>query len=288
MNIIKYMMDVIYTEFNNPPNILDIDTTIDKIIRDKLSVARYGDGEFDIMLKQGNIAFQNIDESLVDRLLEILRSDDEKLVVCLPKVFTSRDLDRMHYYARRCWIRFLYKRRKYIYKCIDTDKVYGDAFITRNYMDLKDKSNVEAYFNKIRQIWNQREVVIVEGRYTRFGVGNNLMDNAKSVRRILCPEKNAYEKYREILECIKTLPKDNLILLALGPTATVLAADLSYLSYQAIDIGHLDIEYEWYLAGATEKISVCNKWTNEANGFVTSDTDVLNDATYGESIIRII
>ena len=60
---------------------------------------------------------------------------------------------------------------------------------------------------------------------------------------------------------------DRLILLALGPTATVLASYLANLGYQAIDIGHIDIEYEWFLSGAKEKSVICGKYTNEvANG----------------------
>ena len=34
---------------------------------------------------------------------------------------------------------------------------------------------------------------------------------------------------------------------ALGPTATVLAYDLCSARYQALDIGHLDVEYDWFL-----------------------------------------
>jgi hypothetical protein len=37
---------------------------------------------------------------------------------------------------------------------------------------------------------------------------------------------------------------DKLILIALGPTATVLAYDLAKKGYQAIDIGHLPSCYE--------------------------------------------
>ena len=46
---------------------------------------------------------------------------------------------------------------------------------------------------------------------------------------------------------------DSIILIALGPTATVLAYDLSKRGYQAIDVGHIDIEYEWFLNNASKK-----------------------------------
>lgn len=55
-----------------------------------------------------------------------------------------------------------------------------------------------------------------------------------------------------------------MILLALGPTATALAYDLYCQGYRAIDIGHVDIEYEWCRMGATEKVPIKDKYTNEA------------------------
>lgn len=288
MNIIKYLQDIIYTQFNKPPMVLDINTTIDEIVKKQLSVARFGDGEFDLLLKANDIGFQKINTELGNRLYDVLNSDNPNLLVCVPKVFTSKDLKRMHYYARRCWVRFLYKKRRDVYSAMDFGKVYGDTQFTRNYIDLEDKSKTKEYFENIRRIWEKREVVIVEGKYTRFGVGNDLLSNAKSVKRILCPAKNAYDKYYEILNSANCLDKNALLLIALGPTATVLAADLCGLGYQAIDIGHLDIEYEWYLQGVTEKVSICNKWTNETKGIVDNATDTLQDEEYQNSVIGVI
>ena len=100
-----------------------------------------------------------------------------------------------------------------------------------------------------------------------MGIGNDLFADTKSIKRILAPSKNAFSKYDEILNVVKkNISKDKLILIALGPTATVLAYDLFKLGYQAIDIGHIDIEYEWYLRGATEKIKIPNKFVNEVSG----------------------
>ena len=54
--------------------------------------------------------------------------------------------------------------------------------------------------------------------------------------------------------------------------------DLHKMGYQAIDIGHIDIEYEWFLQGATEKVKIDNKYTYEANGRVIKD--IFNDEKY--------
>lgn len=55
-----------------------------------------------------------------------------------------------------------------------------------------------------------------------------------------------------------------LVLISAGPTATILAADLSKIGVQSIDIGHLDVEYEWFKRGVTEKVRIPGKYVNEA------------------------
>lgn len=48
-----------------------------------------------------------------------------------------------------------------------------------------------------------------------MGVGNNLMDNAKTVKRIIAPSINAFDKYDEIISEAKKQNKENLILISL-------------------------------------------------------------------------
>ena len=58
----------------------------------------------------------------------------------------------------------------------------------------------------------------MEGAYSRLGVGNDLFDGVQSLQRILCPTKDAFSAYHEILSEIKNhfvlqflLPGTNLI-----------------------------------------------------------------------------
>ena len=50
----------------------------------------------------------------------------------------------------------------------------------------------------MKQIWKDRDIIIVEGELSRLGVGNDLFDNAKDIRRILCPAKNTIDKYNDL------------------------------------------------------------------------------------------
>ena len=85
----------------------------------------------------------------------------------------------------------------------------------------------------------------------------------------------------------ENISKDTLILAALGPTATILAYDLCEKGYQAIDIGHLDIEYEWYLMGATEKVDIAYKSVNEVTGLINKNIEDENlKKEYESQIIK--
>ena len=91
------------------------------------------------------------------------------------------------------------------------------------------------------------------------------MNNAKSIKRIICPAENAFDAYEEILKYVTNLKinKDTLILISLGPTATVLAYDFAKLGNQVFDFGHFDIQYEYFLRNATKVIKIPSKYVNE-------------------------
>ena len=114
---------------------------------------------------------------------------------------------------------------------------------------------------------------------------NDLLNNANSIKRILVPAEEAYNKYDKIYKEAIKMDKKNLILIAAGPTATVLAYDLSKLGYQAVDIGHIDIEYEWFKLGTDDRVPIKGKYVNEANYRNPED---INNSKYANAIISII
>jgi glycosyltransferase family protein len=262
-----------------PPIVNLTDETLEKIINEKCSVSRFGDGEFNIVLK-GSIFFQARNNALRLRLTEILRSQDSNHIVCIPDVFSNQN--RFTEQAKKHWVKYLAFHRSKIYRKLDMKKEYYDAMVTRLYMDYKDKSKAKERFLKFRMIWDGREVVLVEGEQSRLGIGNDLLSNARSIKRIICPAINAFEKYDEILATVKKQDQSKLILLALGPTATVLAFDLSKMGYQAVDIGNVDIEYEWFLKRAEDKFAVKNKYIGEVpNG---ANVGEIHDQKYESEI----
>ena len=273
MNNIKRDIIICFNKILNlliEPKIKTIDESIDNLIESKCSVARFGDGELGLINSRA-IKFQENDTVLSNRLMEIIKSKDESIMICIPGALLNTETytDKAKYF----WDEHLKMGRMAWYKRIRLNRVYYDTQLTRLYMDYKEKENSKLWFKKIRNVWEEREIVIIEGEKSRLGVGNDLFGNSKLIERVLCPATNAFSMYSDILNyVINNIDNDKLILIALGPTATVLAYDLHNYKYQAIDIGHIDIEYEWFLKGCKEKVPIGNKFVNEvSDGQIVTD-----------------
>lgn len=294
MNIIKrallkvynwaiYKREQLYPYFSKRFQVVGLVETLDYILCHHCSVARYGDGEFKFVFGD-HTSFQHSSPALGEALRKILLEANEKLIVCIQTMFGKLDAYKEN--EKQYWMGYNIRNRKKYKEHLDKHCRYYNSFISRCYMPYKDKRLAPVCFEKWKEIWDKRDIVIVEGEKTRFGVGNDLLDNARSIVRILGPNRNAFDYYATIKERILQMPNNRLILLAIGPLATVLASDLSKLGYWAIDIGHLDIEYEWYLAGATEKIPVKDKFVNEA-GAGKDVGDIDNDAYKKQILYKI-
>lgn len=263
--------------------ILGILDTLNYILAHNSSVARFGDGEMDIITGH-SIPYQDYDENLANELKDIISSEsNESLVVCLSDVFEG--LDRYNQSAVDFWKQHLNNNYIY-YKSLCKAPWYGSTFISRPYMDLVDKSLSNMYFKNIKNLWDERDILIVEGVNSRSGVGNDLFDNANSVERIICPSKNAYSKIDEIESLIEMHAENKLVLLILGPTAKVLAKRLSIKKIQAIDMGHIDSEYEWFKMKATTKVKLDHKHTAEHN--FDENITFIEDDTYNSQIVERI
>ena len=212
---------------------------------------------------------------------EILVSHDDKILVGLPVGYHSlENLKKSSLLIWKSQIVWIYPRlRKYL----DLNKQYYNAHMTRVYASYEDKSHCKRYFDKIMQIWENRDVLLIEGEKSRLGTGNDLFKNVKSLRRIIAPMHHAFSKYDELYAAANKENKDCLILVALGPTATALSYDLAKAGYQSVDIGNVDIEFEWYLRGASSKIKIPGKYTSEAIG--GRDVQEIKDSAYESQII---
>lgn len=277
----KYILIPITYRVTSKLFIMNSIDSIEYILKHKCSVSRFGDGEFFVILGKGN-GFQDPNERLKKLLVNVLDSNIENHIIGVP--LPLKDLSNLNDYPLFFWSHFTARYFWILRKYLNYNTKYLNTQLSRFYIDYKDKSLCKMQISLIKKIWDNKHIVIVEGTETRSGVGNDLFNNAKSIKRILGPARNAIDKFDEMLNAITShVQKDKLILLSYGMTATVLAYELAKLGYWAIDLGHLDIEYEWFLQGAKEKTAIKGKFTNE----VSQGDNVVscNDSLYEKQII---
>ncbi len=270
-------------KFMKAPKVMGTQQTIDRLLESDVSISRFGDGE--LMLAMGmpmGIRYQKADKKLTERLSKILLSDSESCIICVSDIFGK--MEERSEENKKYWKRHVGELRWHYYHLLNRkSKVYYNTTATRVYSPLADKSLATSRFDQWKKLWDGKDIVFIEGAKTRMGVGNDFFSNAKSIRRILGPAENAFDKYSEILKFASSLPKDTLFILALGPAATVMSYDLSQLGYRALDLGHIDVEYEWFLKGSSN-ILLKNKYVNEVSGGnIVSDC---TDEAYINSIIK--
>lgn len=235
---------------HNKLHVLSIDDTIEALIHSEKSLVRYGDGEI-TMIEGKNVEYQEYDEELSRKMYEILQFENKNLLVAIPDIFES--LEQYTERSQRFWKEHLFFFRKIYQKDCNQSKVYYNAFVSRCYYMIRDKELCGEWFTNIKKIWENKDIIIVEGDVSHNGVENDLFICAKSIERIICPSKNAYGVYDKILAACLAYPKDRLFLTAVGNTAKILTAHLVEEGYRAIDIGNLDMEYDWYLKKAETK-----------------------------------
>ena len=236
---------------HNSIRVYSIDETLDELLNTNKSMVRFGDGEI-VMIKGKDLMLQKASPEIGEGLAKILEYSWDDLMVTIPGIFDT--LPDHHEASREFWKDHLLFCRKTYEKYCNPNRIYYTTFISRCYYFGKDRSLCDGWFAKIRKIWENKDIVIVEGTRTHNGVGNDLFDSAASIERIICPPSDAYSALPEILnECLR-YDTGRMFLLSVGVAAKFLAVELFQRGYRVLDIGNMDLEYEWYVRQARDKI----------------------------------
>lgn len=225
-------------------NILKIEkweSTIDQIVNENYSLARFGDGEYACMtgsMRNKTSGLNHCNILIQKRLISVFNSELENLLIGIipsPSVPYGDYLVKEKYY----WNEYVYTLHyKKILKLLNFFRVYTDSTIFLKPMRINTILQ-DDYFNKIKKIWSNREVCFVTSKKGRLDINHSLFDNVKFKHLIDTPYENAFDKYDDIfMECMNQ-NINTLFLLSAGFTATLLAYDLTKKGYQAIDIGHI-------------------------------------------------
>jgi hypothetical protein len=162
--IIKHLLSAIYPiviKIWPLPKVESIPNTINKIIKDKVSICRFGDGELLYVSEKRSLPFQKQNERLRSYLISILSSKHNHILVGMPVGFYS--LENLKKDAKITWravIAWTYPR---IYRYLDHLKQYYNASMTRFYIEYENKSHCDEWFKKVRSIWDDKNILLKKG-----------------------------------------------------------------------------------------------------------------------------
>lgn len=228
------------------PKIMDFVDML-QMIKSGASLARFGDAEFDIAMQRNKEdPYQRPSDELSRRLLEILkRPSDKNLIVCIPP-FNALHNNIANFRDGLSFWQWYWRERWDTLSPLFTNHEYGNSFFSR------DAVFYELGIDDLTSIWRNRNVCFVVPENGRFENDERIFGNIKSKTEIHVPATSAFDDYDRILsECMQQ-PADTLFFIAAGPTATVLAYDLSNAGYQALDMGHFTNCYRQYLGEAKQ------------------------------------
>lgn len=202
------------------PKVLTEEQTIALALAGR-SLARVGEGELRLALGIA-IKSQLPNDKLAREMCELLaKGGNAAALVCLPRLWPGMP-------AEPFWRQF--ETRSAYARLYGPASAYGSAFVSRS--DVANNIDVPSYWDAVRHIWRDKPVTLVARK-------DNVVDlsNAASVRFVPCPAINAYSVINRLEDEVGE--PEGVVLLAAGPTATLLAERLARKTVHAIDIGHL-------------------------------------------------
>lgn len=211
-------------------NILDAQTTTDYIIKNRKSIIRYGDGEYNFFRNYG-VEYQEFNPELKEELKKIIEKYNEKskYLLCMPKIFFQ--CNGFELARKRKNILWWSYARYYFNTKMDKDLLYGDAFVFA-------KQNKEKYAEIFKNCHLTKVIFVHHDEIysKKFEKEFNIKTEYVNV-----PAQNSYSEIQQIYENIKnkiTDKENELVLISAGPTAKVLVYKLSNENIFAIDTGH--------------------------------------------------
>ena len=82
---------------------------VNKIIEEKKSLSRFGDGEFLWILNVNHRSYQKLDETLSQKLRDVLTLSNENLILAVPNVYSKEHLNKYKLHSKMHWVNFGYK-----------------------------------------------------------------------------------------------------------------------------------------------------------------------------------
>ena len=140
-------------------NVHSEEETLDEIIYNNKSISRFGDGEFRLIFGY-SIGFQKYNKILSQKLLRILNSNENNLLIGVNIKTRKEDIEKLSVGTRRFYLGWINKNKFKIRRILNKSKHYYSTFITRFYMAFKNKTAVPQYLGKLKKIWDKKDILM--------------------------------------------------------------------------------------------------------------------------------
>jgi len=239
------------------PQVRTLEETVAMLCDTGKSIARYGDGEIFLMRNEG-IPFQKADPALARRLREVLRNPPDDCEIGVGRTYWYYD-KRVLPYVRSFALKMMSEYGDFVEEHLDYDRTYYDTFASQFHQTMTGVDFADLYA-RYRSIWRGRDILVVCGENAMTGLAHNLYDTASSIEYVYGPSRDAWFSYDVLLNQVRGKAAGRLVLLMLGPTATVMAADLAREGIRALDIGHLAKDYDAFRRDAPVRVEEAATW----------------------------
>ena len=221
--------DVIEETFD--ARLLSYEATLHEIAKPGVSMARFGDGELKQLFRPYNIGFQPFSEELQADLREVIAHHEPNVLIGFPPVFRNEQ-----------WATLWHDILGETVEIFRDEKIMANTAVSRPpcFSELREKA-VELW----KEVWDQRTVLVVTGKGSRFDLYPEFFGNATKIDFLYSSPVDAYAQMEDLLKQIDDLPRYEKYLLSLGPTATIMANRLAASGHDALDIGHLSGSYSF-------------------------------------------
>lgn len=226
--------------------VLDAQQTMQLLRDHPRSFTRYGDGEIHVM--QGkNQPFQRYDPRLAEKLLGTLSVKREDVYVGLNHAYwepPTRYAERNQRFYRINGTGY----RRFFSKYCDPSATYLDAACFGVYYRFDDTFDYDGHYQRVKNLFAGKKVAIIAGEGVIEKLDFDVFELAQHKMVIHGPRIDAFSEYERLMDKIdSTVPKDYLLCLILGQTATAMVPDLTDLGYMAWDVGHMAKDYDAYM-----------------------------------------
>ena len=222
--------------------------TIKELMNTNKSIIRFGDGDFKL-IEENDMVFQKYQPYMAERMKEIIKCDDENLLIGIPEPYYDFSCD-LNDYTKIFILKWFPKWHKIIEKYYNYDRTYYSTQISQMFPEYTIY-DFENHYDNLKRIWNGKKITVITGDRVYNNIEYNIFENASEISYIYGPTENAFDKYEEIKAELMNVPKENILIFALGPAGKVLAYDMYQLGYRVLDLGHLIKDYDFYMKSST-------------------------------------